>query len=66
MNEIKSIRLQLGLSIYDIAEITGLTAGYISNLENNRRTNPSKESMEKIAEALNSTVPDVFFSKKAV
>lgn len=61
MNEIKNVRSQLGLSIYAIAERTGLTPGYISNLENNRRTNPSKEVMKKIAKALNSTVPDLFF-----
>ncbi|KNF09324.1 putative transcriptional regulator [Gottschalkia purinilytica] len=61
MNEIKSIRARLNLSVYDISKITGLTPGYISNLENGKRNNPSKETMEKISKALDKTVSEVFF-----
>lgn len=61
MNKIKFYRNALGLSIYKIADISGLTPSYISNLENDNRTNPSKEAMQKIADALKESVQAVFF-----
>lgn len=61
MNEIKKIRNTLGMSIYKVAEKTELTPSYISNLENGKRVNPSKDVMEKIAGALNESVQAVFF-----
>lgn len=61
MNKIKEIRKKLGLSAYDLADKTGLSPSYISNLENGNKTNPSKEVMENISKGLNSTVAKVFF-----
>lgn len=61
MNQIKLLREKRGLTIYDIAKATGFTPSYISNLENGKRTNPSKDAMTKISEALNLSVPEVFF-----
>ncbi|MBE6066131.1 MAG: helix-turn-helix transcriptional regulator [Clostridium lundense] len=66
MNKIKVIRTQVGLTIYKMAEITGLTPSYISNLENCHRTNPSREVMEKISDALGHTVVEVFFSNEVM
>lgn len=60
-NEIKKERLRLDLSIYDIAKKTGLTPGYISNLERGERNNPSKDAMEKIAESLDRSVAEIFY-----
>lgn len=60
-NKLKSKRKDLELSVYDLAEMTGLSPTYISNLENEQKTNPSKETMEKIADSLNSTVPELFY-----
>lgn len=53
-NKLKIKRKDLDLSVYDLAKITGLSPTYISNLENEQKTNPSKETMEKIAEARHS------------
>ena len=61
MNKIKFYRNNLGFSTYKIAEITGLTPSYISNLENDHRTNPSRGAMQKISEALEESVQAVFF-----
>lgn len=61
MNQIKKFREKKNLSIRELARRTGLTASYISNLEKGRRNNPSKETMEKIAEALDKTVPEIFY-----
>lgn len=61
MNNIKKYRNELGLSVYDLSEKIGLTPSYISNLENGHKTNPTKETMEKIAAALGQSVPNVFY-----
>jgi len=61
LNKIKFYRSNLGFSVYKIAELAGLTASYISNLENDNRTNPSREAMQKISDALKESVQAVFF-----
>ena len=61
MNRIKEFRKKKKLSIYKLAESTGLTASYISNLENGHKTNPTKNVMEKISKALNLSVTEIFF-----
>ncbi|GMG96816.1 helix-turn-helix transcriptional regulator [Tepidimicrobium xylanilyticum] len=63
MNQIKKFREKKNLSIHELARRTGLTASYISNLEKGKRDNPSKDTMEKIAEALDKTVPEIFYSE---
>lgn len=61
MNQIKKFREKKNLSIHELARRTGLTASYISNLEKGKRDNPSKDTMEKIAEALGKTVVEIFY-----
>jgi len=61
LNKIKFYRNNLGFSVYEIAKLAGLTASYISNLENDNRTNPSREAMQKISNALKESVQAVFF-----
>ena len=61
MNKIKFYRNNLGFSTYEIAKLTGLTPSYISNLENDHRTNPSRRAMQKISDALEKSVQAVFF-----
>ncbi|HAK43945.1 MAG TPA: XRE family transcriptional regulator [Clostridium sp.] len=60
-NKLKTRRKELDISVYKLAEMTGLSVTYISNLENEQRTNPSKDVMEKIAEHLKSNVIELFF-----
>lgn len=60
-NKLKTKRKELNISLRDLANKTGLSATYLSNLENKQKTNPSKETMDKIAHSLNTTVPDLFY-----
>lgn len=60
-NQLKITRKNLNLSVYELAEKTGLSATYISNLENEQKTNPTREVMEKIAKQLNKSVAELFF-----
>jgi len=64
MNQIKRFRKENDLSINELARRTELTPSYISNLERGKRDNPSKETMERIAEALDKTVPEVFYPEE--
>lgn len=68
MNEIKILRHTLNMTVKQLSKASGVASGYISTLENdkNSTSNPSKTVMIKIANALKSTVPEVFFksSKK--
>lgn len=63
MNKIKKYRTLQSLTVRDLAEKAQIAISYISTLENDSKgnTNPSKDVMEKIAKALNSTVPTIFY-----
>lgn len=63
MNKIKVFREQLGFTVRELAEQSEVAVGYISTLENDKEghTNPTKDVMTRIAIALKSTVPEVFF-----
>ncbi len=49
--KIKSVRTGKGVTIQDIAERTGLSKGFLSQVENDK-TSPSLNTLERIAEAL--------------
>lgn len=59
--KLKDRRKELNMSVYDLAEKTGLSATYISNLENEQKSNPTKEVMGKIAKELKTNVAKLFF-----
>jgi transcriptional regulator with XRE-family HTH domain len=59
---LRAIREEKGLGLVEFASIVGLSPAYISELERGISHNPTKEIMEKIAHALDRTVPEVFFS----
>lgn len=63
MNNIKIFRQEQGMTVKELAQKANIAVGYISTLENDDdgHTNPSKETMIKVAKALGKTVPDVFF-----
>lgn len=58
---LKAKREKKGMTLEQLEKKTGLSVGYLCNLENNKRVNPSMETMKKIAEALESTVQELFF-----
>lgn len=60
---IKSIRLKKGLTIYHLSKVTGINRSYLTQLENNKKFNPSLETVYKIATALEVKVDDLFYSE---
>lgn len=62
MNKIKFYRKQNRMTIRKLSQKSELAIGYISDLENYKRKNPTKETMEKISAALGKTVIEVFYS----
>lgn len=52
MIKIKLIRLKKRMTLKDISMITGISDAYISQLENGKKANPTKEVLQKIADAL--------------
>lgn len=61
-SKLKRIRKEKGMTLEKLAELTGISAGYLCHLEKGSRTNPSIEVMEKIAKALDKQIFDIFFS----
>lgn len=47
-----ALRSEKRLTINDISQKSGLSGAYISNLERNKRQNPSRSSIKKLADAL--------------
>ncbi|MCL2355476.1 MAG: helix-turn-helix domain-containing protein, partial [Oscillospiraceae bacterium] len=45
-----------------LADLAGVSAGYLCHLERGTRRNPSIEVMDNIAIALDKTIMEVFFS----
>lgn len=64
MNRIKEIRKEKNIILKELARKTQLSIGYLSHLENGSRTNPSKETMEVVSNALGATVQEVFYSEE--
>jgi len=60
MNRIKEFRKERGITLDELAELSNLSSGYISHLENGTRKNPSYSVMKKIAESLNKNIFEVF------
>lgn len=60
---IKNIRLKQNITIYKLSKITGISRAYLTQLENNKKINPSLRTMYLIAQALNVKVDDLFYSK---
>ncbi|MFW5790850.1 MAG: cupin domain-containing protein [Bacillota bacterium] len=57
--KIKKIRKNRGYSLTQLSELTGLSVGYLSNVERNKNS-PTVSSLRKIVDALGITVPDLF------
>lgn len=61
INNLKKIRKSQNLTIKELAEISGVSIGYICHLEKGTRKNPSRSVMEKIAKALGEPIIKIFF-----
>ena len=61
-NKIRKYRIQSGLTLKEVADRCGISAGYLCHLEKRNRDNPSTEVMENISIVLGKTIPEIFFS----
>lgn len=59
--KIRELRQEKGLTLAEVAELTGFTASSISQYEMERRDNPSRATIERFAKALDTT-PDYLMS----
>jgi transcriptional regulator with XRE-family HTH domain len=59
-DNIRKIRKARKVSINNLSKISGVSLGYLSDIENNKGTNPTKETLEKLAAALEVTVDEFF------
>jgi len=60
---IKNVREKKNITLYRLSKITGINRPYLTQLENNKKFNPSLSTMYKIANALNVKVDDLFYSQ---
>ena len=58
-NAVRKLRIQMNISQEDFADMCGLHRTYISDIELGKR-NISIENIERIALALNISLPDLF------
>ena len=63
INKIKSIRERKGMTLEKLADLAGISTGYLCHLEKGTRKNPSIEVMDRISRALNKTIMEVFLNK---
>lgn len=59
-DNIRTIRKSRKLSLNNLARTSGISVGYISDLENNKFTNPTLDKLNKIAQVLEVQTTDFF------
>ena len=60
-NRMREIRKEIGMTLEQLSEKTGISIGYLSHLEGGTRENPTICIMDKIAYALGRSLMEVFF-----
>ena len=60
-NQVKKVRLEKGITLVKLSEMSGVSVGYLCHLEKGSRKNPSIGIMEKISKALNKSITEIFF-----
>lgn len=62
-NKLKEIRKEKGLTLEELSDKCGVSAGYLCHLENGSRAHPSIEVMERVSKALEKTIFEIFFNQ---
>lgn len=60
LKQIKNCRKQRNMTLSDLSDKTGISAGYLSHLENGSRKNPSLVILSKISKALDLDITFLF------
>lgn len=59
LEKIRKFRKKRGLTLMNVSEVTKLSPGYIADLEKNKKTNPTMDTLTKLANALGVKVSDL-------
>jgi len=59
-DNIKRIRLSKGIGLNEVARRANISGGYLSSIENNKRTNVGTEVLDSIANAIGVSVNEFF------
>ncbi len=59
---IKNIREERNITIYQLSKKTGISRTYLVELENNKKINPTLATLNKIASVLEVNVKDLFYT----
>jgi len=54
--KVRALRLEKNISLPELAERAGVSKGFLSQLENDEESNPSLDTLNKVAKALNVTL----------
>ena len=60
-NKIREYRKKQAMTLKELSDKIGISSGYLCHLERGTRKNPSIKTMEKIANALQKSITDIFF-----
>ena len=60
---IKNLRKSKNITLDELSNKTSISNSYLSKLENNKVTNCTINTLEKIADALEVNIKDLFYSK---
>ena len=58
---IKLLRRSKNITLYKLSQVTGISRTYLRELENNNVFNPTMKILNKIANALDVTIKDLFY-----
>ncbi|TDL73874.1 XRE family transcriptional regulator [Rhodococcus qingshengii] len=58
-NKLKVMRIEKGISLNKLSELTGISKSYLSLIERNIQKNPSIDILSKLAKALEMEVEDL-------
>lgn len=58
---IKLLRRSKNITLYKLSQVTGISRTYLRKLENNNVFNPTMQILNKIANALDVTIKDLFY-----
>lgn len=63
VSKLKLKRIELGIKQKNLAQQVGITPQYLMKLEQGKAKNPSVDLMKRLADSLNCTVQELFFSE---
>lgn len=60
---IRSLRIEKKMSLNKLSKLTGLSRGYLFDLENNRKFNPTLDTLYKISSVLDVNIKKLFYTE---